>query len=104
MNLKFEWDKAKARSNYKKQGVTFDFAKGVFEDAFAVEFIDDRVEYGEERFVIIGMVEGHIIYVAYTEREDRIRMISARRATKYEQEAYFQQEDPGNSSHDAKRH
>jgi uncharacterized DUF497 family protein len=49
-------------------------------------------DYGEERFVIIGMVEGHIVlFVAYTEREERIRIISARRATQNEQDDHLRQ-------------
>jgi uncharacterized DUF497 family protein len=102
MNLKFGWDKSKAKTNYAKHGVSFDLAKGVFKDVFAIEFLDDRQDYGEERFVIIGMVDRHILYVAYAERDDVIRIISARRATTHEEEAYFQQEEQGASSHGAK--
>lgn len=59
---------------------------------FAIERLDDREEYGEERFVVIGMAEGNsLLFVAYSEREGRIRIISARRATRYEQDDYFQQ-------------
>ncbi len=90
MDLRFTWDKPKAKNNYAKHGVSFDLARGVFKDPFAVEFLDDRQHYGEERLVIIGMVDGHLLYVAYTERNEVIRIISARRATKHEQEAYFQ--------------
>ena len=104
MKLKFEWDKAKAKSNCAKHGVGFALAKEVFKDAFAVEFFDDRRDYGEERFVIIGVVSDQVLYVAYTERNEVIRIMSARRATKHEQEAYFQQDPQGNSSDDAKRH
>lgn len=104
MNLKFEWDESKAKSNYAKHSVSFDFAKGVFGDAFAIEFLDDRKDYGEERLVLIGMVEGHVLYVAFTERNGIIRIISAREATKHEQEAYFEQDSPGISSDDSKRH
>jgi uncharacterized protein len=72
--------------------VSFDLAKTVFKGAFAIERVDDREEYDEERFVIIGAAEGRILlFVAYTEREDRIRIISARRATQYEQDDYFRQ-------------
>lgn len=48
MNLRFGWDKSKARSNYAKHGVSFDLAKGVFRDPFAIEFLDVRHDYGEE--------------------------------------------------------
>lgn len=70
----------------------FDLAKTVFKDPFAIEFLDDREDHGEERFVIIGVAEGKVLlFVSYTERQERIRIISARRATRYEQDDYFQQ-------------
>jgi len=63
-----------------------------FKDAFAVERLDDREDYGEQRFVIIGRAKGDVVlFVAYTEREDRIRIISARRATQLEKQDYFRQ-------------
>jgi len=72
--------------------VSFDLAKTVFKDPFAIERLDDRENYGEERFVIIGMAAGDILlFVAYAERGERIRIISARRATQYEEDDYFQQ-------------
>ncbi len=92
MELKFEWHAAKAEANVLVHGVSFDLAKTAFRDPFAVERLDDRQDYGETRFVMIGMAEGNILlFVAYTEREERIRMISARRATQYEQDDYFRQ-------------
>ncbi len=91
MSLKFEWNKSKAKDNYSKHGVGFELAKNVFKDPLAVEFLDDRQDYGEDRFVTIGTADGHILYVAYTERNDVIRIISARRATKLEQETYLQE-------------
>ena len=73
-------------------GVSFELGKTVFKDPFAIERFDDREDYGEERFVIIGMAEGHVLlFVAYTEREDRVRIISARRVTQHEQEDYYRQ-------------
>jgi uncharacterized protein len=90
--LEFEWHNAKAEANLQAHGVDFDLAKTVFRDPFAVERLDDREDYGEERFVIIGAAEGNVVlFVAYTEREDRIRIISARRATQNEQDDYFRQ-------------
>jgi uncharacterized DUF497 family protein len=91
MNAKFDWDKSKAKDNYAKHGISFELAMGVFKDPFAIEFLDDRQDYGEERYVILGMVHGRILYVGYTERSDVFRIISARRATKHEEENYFQQ-------------
>ena len=104
MNLKFRWNKAKARKNYRKHGVTFDLAKAVFNDAFAIELLDDRCDYSEERLVIIGRVEGRILSVAYSERDDVIRMISARRATNHEEQAYYEQGSWGTPKNDTRRH
>ncbi|HKN75056.1 MAG TPA: BrnT family toxin [Candidatus Acidoferrum sp.] len=84
MALKFEWNKSEGKDNYERHGVSFELAKEVFKDPFVVEFLDDRRDYGEERFVIIGIVTAHVLYVAYTERQDLIRIISARRAAKHE--------------------
>jgi len=92
MELEFEWDAAKARSNFKAHGVSFELAKRVFEDAFAINRLDDREDYGEERSVIVGMAVGQVLLlVVYRERGERIRIISARRATRGEQDDYFQQ-------------
>ena len=90
--MEFEWHDAKAEANLQAHGVSFDLAKTVFKDPFAVERLDDREDYGEERFVLIGMAEGNVVlFVAYTEREGRMRIISARRATQNEQDDYFEQ-------------
>lgn len=90
--MEFEWHDAKAAANLQAHGVSFELAKTVFKDPFAVERLDDREDYGEERYVIIGMAEGNLLlYVAYTERDEHIRIISARRVTQYEQDDYFQQ-------------
>ena len=59
---------------------------------FAIERVDDREDYGEERLSSSAKAEGEVLlFVAYTEREQRIRLISARRVTQYEQEDYFRQ-------------
>ena len=90
MKLKFEWNETKARSNWRRHGVSFELATSIFKDPFAIERLDDRLDYGEPRFVVLGMAEGQVLlFVAYTEREDRIRIISARRATQHEEEDYF---------------
>jgi uncharacterized protein len=78
----------------RAHGVSFDLAKTVFKDPFAIERLDDREDYGEARFVMIGMAQGNVLlFVAYTEttNHEHIRIISARRATQYEQDDYFQQ-------------
>jgi uncharacterized protein len=86
--LIFEWDDAKAASNLVKHGIGFDAAKAVFRDPFAVEFEDRTAEYGEIRLKIIGMAGGHLLSVIYTERQERIRMISARKADRTERQIY----------------
>jgi uncharacterized DUF497 family protein len=62
-----------------------------FRDPFAVEWIDLREAYSEERIILLGMTSNHVLTVVYTERAERIRIISARRATKNEQEHYYSQ-------------
>ena len=71
--------------------MSFERARLVFADPFAVGRIDDREDYGEDRFTMVGMVEGTLIFVVYTERGDRVRIITARRATRHEQDDYFEQ-------------
>jgi hypothetical protein len=87
----FEWDSRKASANFAKHGISFDMARAAFKDVFAVEGLDDREDYGEERFTIIGMASSTLLYVTYTMRGTRVRLISARRATKDEQDDYYQQ-------------
>ncbi len=84
----FEWDDAKAADNFAKHGVSFEAACRVFSDPFAIERLDDRRNYGEERFVIVGMVDERLLFVAFTMRADRIRIISARGAEPLERREY----------------
>jgi len=91
----FEWHHAKARSNYAKHGVSFETAKRAFSDPFVVEILDDTEDYGEERFLVIAMVEGQLLSVIYTPRRGRYRLISARHATTDEQDHYFTQNSQG---------
>jgi len=69
----FEWDDAKAEANWRAHGVAFHHAIKAFRDPFAVERIDDRLDYGEERINLIGIAEGVLLHVTYTERGERIR-------------------------------
>ena len=86
----FQWDDRKAAENYAKHGVSFEMARDVFKDAFALDSLDERENYGEERYAIIGMVEGRLLFVAYTMRGDVIRIISARGAEPYERRQYHE--------------
>lgn len=88
--MSYEWDPNKAKSNFKKHGVKFSDAVGVFEDEDAIT-IDDENEK-EERFVSIGMdFLSRILVVVYTFRDIVIRIISARKATKQERKMYEEQ-------------
>jgi uncharacterized DUF497 family protein len=90
---KFQWDDRKAASNIADHGVSFDAARDVFKDPFAVEQLDDRENYGEDRFTIIGMARGRLLFVAYTMRGESIRIISARGAEPHEHREYHEQDD-----------
>jgi hypothetical protein len=91
MPLSFEWDPDKAAANWQAHGVAFEEAIEVFEDPFAIERIDDREAYGEERINILGRCGSILLHVTYTERGEAIRIISARRAERYEQDRYFRE-------------
>ena len=87
---KFEWDDAKAATNYVEHGVRFDMARLVFRDPFAIDWLDERENYNEDRFSIIGMAKGRLLYVAFTMRGERIRIISARGAEPHERRQYHE--------------
>jgi uncharacterized DUF497 family protein len=94
MTTEFEWDPDKEATNLQKHGISFTQAAAAFRDPFAVDWIDDREDYGEERVVLLGITDGSVLVVVYTERGSRIRIISARRADRYEQEIYFRENAP----------
>ncbi len=85
----FEWDNNKAAANWQKHRVAFDQAIKAFRDPSCIEQIDRRKDYGEERINLIGMCDGIILHITYTERGERIRLISARKAEKHEQDHYY---------------
>lgn len=87
--IDFEWDAAKAISNERKHGLGFTEASTVFSDPLAITFDDPDHSIGEERFVIFGKTStDKYIIVAYTWRENIIRLISARLMSKAEQRIY----------------
>ncbi len=88
----FEWDDAKARRNLTKHKVSFVVARLVFLDQSAFDEIDDRFHYDEERSLRIGMARHGLIAVIYTVRDGRTRILSARKATKNEQDRYHTQD------------
>ena len=89
--MEFEWDQAKARMNFLRHGVSFEDAARAFEDAFALEWLDVREAYGEERSVAVAMVRNAILYVVFTERGGKTRIISARKANGNERNDYYRQ-------------
>lgn len=89
--INFSWDQVKAKSNFKKHGVSFEEAQSVFYDDLAVQFYDEDSS-DEERFLLLGMSnDSRILMVVHCERGDdgeELRIISARKATKNEQQYY----------------
>ena len=87
--MEFEWDQKKAKSNLSKHGVSFEEAKTVFNDPLYVDFYDPDHSEEEHRYIIIGeSSQGRILLVSYTERKDKIRIISSRQVSKNERQAY----------------
>ena len=86
--MRFEYDSAKAAENLKKHKVSFADAEGVLEDPLAVT-VEDPDAKGEKRFVTVGLGSaGELLVVAWTERDEACRLISARRATRKERKHY----------------
>lgn len=84
--MTFEWDEAKSQANVRKHGVDFETAKRIFEGP-VVTRVDERKDYGEDRYITIGRVARGVLVVAHTHRESRIRLISARPASRREKQA-----------------
>ena len=89
-DLKFEWDSDKAEKNFKKHGIRFEIAARVFLDENNFDDYDEIHSDFEDRYKIVGKVR-EILVVIYTERGERNRIISARQATKSEEEEYYEQ-------------
>ena len=91
MGAAFEWEDAKAAANLVNHGVSFEQARDAFDDPFAIDFVDDRGDYGEQRLILIGMVENRLLVVAHTMRHDTVRIISAREAEPHERRQYHEE-------------
>jgi len=87
--MQFEWDDEKDRTNRIKHGVSFSDATEVFQN-IRLTAVDSRRDYGEMRKITIGEVHSGICVVVYTERNDVIRVISARRANQRERKKYYE--------------
>lgn len=89
--MRFDWDSSKAAANLKKHQVSFEEAKTVFFDDFAVQFFDDEHSEDEARFIMLGMSSSaRLLVVCHCERAEGevIRIISARKATRGESAFY----------------
>ena len=87
MAMDFEWDDAKSAKNRRERGFGFDWAALIFEGA-VIEWSDVREAWGEDRVVAVGSVDGVVLAVIYTDRDDVRRIISARRARRKEEELW----------------
>jgi uncharacterized DUF497 family protein len=87
--MEFEWDPKKSEANRKKHGISFHDAATMFADPLAITFPDPDHSRGEHRFLTFGHSKiNHLLVVAHTERNGKTRIISARRATRFERKIY----------------
>jgi hypothetical protein len=89
--MEYEWDNNKIVTNLSKHGVSLEEAKTVFDDLLYVDFYDPDHSYNEHRFILLGeSIQDRLLFVSYMERNNVIRIISAREATQSERKAYEQ--------------
>jgi len=89
----FEWNNSKAEKNIRNHGVSFDEAKSVFNDPEFITVVDEEHSDDEERYISIGIsANGRLLMLAHTDRDGRIRIISARKATEKEENFYADSE------------
>ena len=88
--MRYEWDNGEGAENLRNHGLDFADAIAALEDPNRLEEIDTRFEYGEERIQVVGMARGGVLFVIVTLRdEETCRIISARKATRHEQDRYY---------------
>jgi len=87
--MSLTWDEKKRKINLTKHGFDFVDAEKVF-DGITLTIADERLAYGEERYITIGMLHGELVVIAHREKDDETRIISMRKATKHEQKTYFE--------------
>jgi len=100
----FEWDEDKNHLNIEKHGISFEEAVQIFNDVH-LSRLDTREDYGEVREISIGMITGTVVtVVVHTDRDEAIRIISARKANKRERNAYhaYYTQKPEKASADLK--
>ena len=87
--MELEWDEEKRESNLAKHGLDLTVSLELFADYF-MERLDTRHDYGEDRWVALGIIRGTVVVLVYTERDDKLRPISLRKATVQERSVYEQ--------------
>jgi hypothetical protein len=87
--MRFEWDPVKAQRNFAQHAISFENASTAFGDPLSVTIDDPDHSFGEHRFVLVGqMYDGRLVVVAHTDRDETVRLISARLATRQERKQY----------------
>ena len=87
--MRYTHDAKKRAANLKKHGYDFKDAPLVIESATALTFEDRRFDYGEQRFITLGMLRGEVVVIATAETDEEIRVISMRKAERNEEEIYY---------------
>lgn len=98
----FEWDAHKAALNIEVRGISFEYACRVFDDPTHVTYEDNRFSYGEQRLITFGQIEGRLFVVVHTNRDNKVRIISARKANKRERVRFDHAQEQ--SDHEPKGH
>ena len=94
MELAFEWDEQKAKANQRKHSISFEEASTVFDDPLSVNFDDPDHSIEENRYLIIGLSDqSKFLFISYTDRDHKIRLISARLVSPKERR-YYERENP----------
>ena len=88
--MRYSYDPEKKASNLKKHGLDFDDARSVIESGDAVTFEDRRFDYGEVRYLTLGLLDGEVVIIATAETDKTIRIISMRKAVKNEQKIFYE--------------
>jgi uncharacterized DUF497 family protein len=87
--MEFEWDEDKNRANLRKHGIRFETAIKAFDDEQAIPFVDpEHSVVGEARYALLGLCESGLVFISFAIRDERYRVITARKASKRMHEIY----------------
>ncbi len=98
--MNFEWDETKSEDCFKQRGFNFAYAARAFFDPERIVRADTRRSYGEERYQLMGRIEGRLFVIVYTPRSHTTRIVSARKANQREVKHYESRNSPENGTHD----